>query len=236
MIFECIATFLSKINFFYAYVDNSKSFLHPLTKEDEEKLCLQMEQGDETARQKLIEHNMRLVAHIVKKYSSTYEADDLISVGCVGLIKAINSFRLEKGATLSTYASRCIENEILMLMRSNKKHQAVESLDESVGLDKDGSDVTLLETIPEDNPNKLFDMTYNGILMEQINEIMLNSLNEREYYIIVSRYGLNGQPAYTQREVAKKLNISRSYISRIEKKALDILKKEIEKRQLYSND
>lgn len=236
MIFECIATFLSKINCFYAYVDNTKSFLKPLSKEQEEDLVKKMSEGDENAKKLLIEHNMRLVAHIVKKYSSTYEADDLISVGCIGLIKAINSFQFEKGATLSTYAARCIENEILMLMRANKKHQSTESLDETVGLDKDGSSITMLETIPEDDPEKLFNTANNTILLEKINEIMKNSLNEREYYVVVNRYGLNGKPAYTQREVAKKLGISRSYISRIEKKALEILKENINDMKLYDSD
>lgn len=233
MIFECIATFLAKINCFYAYVDNTKSFLKPLSKQDEEELVKKMTAGDERAKQKLIEHNMRLVAHIVKKYSSTYEADDLISVGCIGLIKAINSFEVEKGATLSTYAARCIENEILMLMRANKKHQAVDSLDESVGLDKDDNDVTLLETIPEDDPERVFNTVSNTILLEEINTIMKEELNEREYYVIVNRYGINGNPAYTQREVADMLNISRSYISRIEKKALSVLKNKIEAKKIY---
>lgn len=233
MIFECIATFLAKINCFYAYVDNTKSFLKPLTKEDEDKLVRQMANGDESAKQKLIEHNMRLVAHIVKKYSSTQEADDLISVGCIGLIKAINSFEVEKGASLSTYAARCIENEILMLMRANKKHQSVESIDESVGMDKDDNDVTLLETIPEDDPERVFNTVNNTVLIEEINKIMKQELTEREYYVILHRYGINGNPAYTQREVADMLNISRSYISRIEKKALNVLKNKIEEKKIY---
>lgn len=233
MIFECIATFLSKINCFYAYVDNAKSFLHPLKKEEEDKLVALMEQGDESARQQLIEHNMRLVAHIVKKYSSSYEADDLISVGCIGLIKAINSFKSEKGANLSTYSSRCIENEILMLMRASKKHQAVESLDESVGMEKDGSDIAMLEIIPEDDAEKLFNTVSGTILMEEINQIMKQYLTKREYFVISTRYGLNNTPAYTQKEVAEKLNISRSYISRIEKKALEILKQKIQELKVY---
>lgn len=233
MIFECIATFLAKINCFYAYVDNTKSFLHPLTKTEEDELVLKMQNGDETAKQQLIEHNMRLVAHIVKKYSTTYEADDLISVGCIGLIKAINSFKAEKGANLSTYAARCIENEILMLMRTNKKHQAVESIDESIGMDKDDCDVSLLETIPEDDPEKVFNTVGNTILMEKINKIMKLYLNKREYFVICTRYGLNNTPAYTQKEVAQKLNISRSYISRIEKKAISILKEKIKEYKIY---
>lgn len=236
MIFECIATFLTKINCFYAYVDNTKSFLKPLTKDEELELVNKMQAGDEKARQQLIEHNMRLVAHIVKKYSSSYEADDLISVGCIGLIKAINSFQAEKGANLSTYAARCIENEILMLMRSNKKHQTVESLDEPVGMDKDGSDIALLETIPEDDPDRLFNSVGNTILMEQINTLMQKFLTKREYFVLSTRYGLNNTPAYTQQEVAKKLNISRSYISRIEKKALEILKEKIKEFKIYEEN
>lgn len=236
MIFECIASFLTKINCFYAYVDNTKSFLKPVSKEEELALIEKMQSGDELAKKRLIEHNMRLVAHIVKKYSSTYEADDLISVGCIGLIKGINSFHMERGANLSTYVARCIENEILMLMRANKKHQSVESLDESVGTEKDGSNIALLETIPDDVPDRVFKTASNTILMEQINEIMKSSLNEREYYIILNRYGLNGKPAYTQREVAKKLNISRSYISRIEKKALEILKEQIKEKKIYEEE
>ena len=232
MIFECIATFLTKINMFYAYVDNTKSFKHPLTAIQEAEMVEKMHNGDENAKQQLIEHNMRLVAHIVKKYSSTYEADDLISVGCIGLIKAINSFKAEKGATLSTYAARCIENEILMLMRANKKHMVVDSLDEPVGMDKDGSDIALLETIPDEN-DKLLNDANNSFLMEQINQVMKENLNEHEYYVIINRYGLNNKPAYTQREVADMLNISRSYISRIEKKALQILKEKIEEKKIY---
>jgi len=217
---------------FYAYVDNTKSFKHPLTLSQEAEMVEKMNNGDEKAKQQLIEHNMRLVAHIVKKYSSTYEADDLISVGCIGLIKAINSFKAEKGATLSTYAARCIENEILMLMRANKKHMVVDSLDEPVGMDKDGSDITLLETIPDEN-DKLLNDANNSFLMEQINQVMKENLNDREYYVIMNRYGLNNKPAYTQREVADMLNISRSYISRIEKKALQILKEKIEEKKIY---
>lgn len=233
MIFECIATFLAKINCFYAYVDSSKSFLKPLSKDEEDRLVSLMEKGDKNAKQQLIEHNMRLVAHIVKKYSSTYEADDLISVGCIGLIKAINSFKSEKGANLSTYSARCIENEILMLMRANKKHQGVESLDESVGMEKDGSDIAMLEIIPEDDCEKLFNTVSDSILMEEINQIMQKYLTKREYFVLATRYGLNNTPAYTQKEVAQKLNISRSYISRIEKKALEILKHKIKQLKIY---
>lgn len=228
MIFEGIAAFLTKLTFFYAYVDNNSSFPKPLDKEEENKLVEKMSHGDKNAKIQLIEHNMRLVAHIVKKYSSTAEADDLISAGSIGLIKALNSYNFEKGASLSTYAARCIENEILMLLRSNKKHITVDSLDDTPG-DSDDNDITLMDTIPQKEEDGVFCKVNNTMLMQTIDEIMKNKLTEREYFVIKYRYGLNSSPAYTQREVADMLNISRSYISRIEKKALQILRASLDK-------
>ena len=146
MIFESIGAFLTKITFFYAYVDNNSSFPKPLNREEENLLLKKMSSGDQKAKAQLIEHNMRLVAHIVKKYSNTAEADDLISAGSIGLIKALNSYNLEKGASLSTYSARCIENEILMLLRANKKHISVDSLDETLGTDSDDNDISLMDT------------------------------------------------------------------------------------------
>lgn len=229
MIFEGIASFLSKLTFFYAYVDNHSSFPKPLNKEEEARLVDKMSKGDEKAKIQLIEHNMRLVAHIVKKYSSTAEADDLISAGSIGLIKGINSFSAEKGASLSTYTARCIENEILMLLRANKKHIAVDSLDETLGTDTDDNDISLMDTIPQKEEDNVFNKVHNTLLMQTIDNIMREKLSEREYFVVKYRYGLNSSPAYTQREVAKKLNISRSYISRIEKKALEILRANLDK-------
>lgn len=229
MIFESIGVFLTKLTFFYAYVDNHSSFPKPLNKEEETKLVERMSSGDKEAKIQLIEHNMRLVAHIVKKYSSTAEADDLISAGSIGLIKALNSYNLEKGASLSTYAARCIENEILMLLRANKKHITVDSLDETLGTDNDDNDISLMDTIPQNEEDDVFFKVNNTILMETIDKIMKQKLTEREYFVVKYRYGLNSSPSYTQREVADMLNISRSYISRIEKKALQILKTYIDK-------
>ena len=229
MIFESIGAFLTKITFFYAYVDNNSSFPKPLDKDEETKLVEQMSSGDENAKIRLIEHNMRLVAHIVKKYSSTAEADDLISAGSIGLIKALNSYNLEKGASLSTYAARCIENEILMLLRANKKHIAVDSLDETLGTDSDDNDISIMDTIPQKEEDDVFFKVNNTMLMGTIDKIMKQKLNQREYFVVKYRYGLNGSPAYTQREVADMLDISRSYISRIEKKALNILRAYIDK-------
>ena len=232
MIFESFATFVQKVMFFSAYVNTTSSFPKPLSAQEELDYLTKFKKGDMHAKDVLIHHNLRLVAHIVKKYSGTEEADDLISSGSLGLIKAINTYQLGHGTQFSTYAARCIENEILMLMRANKKHMVVDSLDEPVGMDKDGSDIALLETIPDEN-DKLLNDANNSFLMEQINQVMKENLNEREYYVIMNRYGLNNKPAYTQREVADMLNISRSYISRIEKKALQILKEKIEEKKIY---
>lgn len=230
MIFESIGAFLSRLTFFYAYVDNKSSFPKPLNKEEENNLVERMANGDDNAKLQLIEHNMRLVAHIVKKYSSTAEADDLISAGSIGLIKGINSYNIEKGAGLSTYVARCIENEILMLLRSNKKHMIVDSLDETLGSDSgDDSDMSLMDTIPEKDEDDVFFKVNNGMLMETIDKIMREKLSKREYFVVKYRYGLNNSPAYTQREVADMLDISRSYISRIEKKALSILRAYLDK-------
>ena len=229
MIFESIGAFLTRLTFFYAYVDNHSSFPKPLNKDEENALVERMSQGDQQAKIRLIEHNMRLVAHIVKKYSSTAEADDLISAGSIGLIKALNSYNIEKGAGLSTYAARCIENEILMLLRANKKHISVDSLDETLGSDSDDNDVSLMDTIPEKDEDDLFANVNNSMLMETIDKIMRQKLTEREYFVVKYRYGLNHSPAYTQREVAEMLDISRSYISRIEKKALGILRAYLDK-------
>jgi len=229
MIFESIGAFLTRLTFFYAYVDNHSSFPKPLNKDEENMLVEKMNKGDNEAKIRLIEHNMRLVAHIVKKYSSTSEADDLISAGSIGLIKALNSYNLDKGASLSTYAARCIENEILMLLRSNKKHITVDSLDEALGSDSDDNDISLMDTIPEKDEDDVFFKVSNTILMETIDKIMKQKLSKREYFVVKYRYGLNGSPAYTQREVADMLDISRSYISRIEKKALTILRTYLDK-------
>ena len=233
MIFESIGAFLSRLTFFYAYVDNHSSFPKPLNKDEENALVEKMTNGDTEAKTRLIEHNMRLVAHIVKKYSSTAEADDLISAGSIGLIKGINSYNLQKGASLSTYAARCIENEILMLLRASKKHISVDSLDEYLGSDADDNDISLMDTIPEKDEDDVFLKVNNSMLMENIDKLIRKELSKREYFVIKYRYGLNHSPAYTQREIADMLNISRSYISRIEKKALNILRDFLEQKDVY---
>lgn len=228
MIFENFILFMNKILMFSSYINNAQGFPKPLTLEEEKECFAKFKAGDKSAKDKLINHNLRLVAHIVKKYSGSGEADDLISVGSIGLIKAINSFEYGKGTQLSTYAARCIENEILMLLRLNKKHKKVFSLEESLGQDKDGNDIELADIIPS-SEEEVFSIVENNILTEKILEIMDKNLTEREATIIKMRYGINGTPALTQREVAEKLGISRSYISRIETKSLKIIKNNMEK-------
>ena len=220
MIFENFVLFMNKILLFSSYISNAQGFLKPLSREEEREYFEKFKKGDKEAKDKLINHNLRLVAHIVKKYSGSAEADDLISIG---LIKAINSFEYDKGTQLSTYAARCIENEILMLLRLNKKHKNVYSLEESLGQDKDGNDIELKDVI-QSTEEDVFSMVENNIITEKIIKIINEHLTEREAKIINMRYGIKGTPALTQREVAEKLGISRSYISRIETKALSVIK------------
>ena len=212
---------------FSSYVNNASGFPKPLTPEEEKMYFEKFKNGDNKAKEILINHNLRLVAHIVKKYSGAGEADDLISVGSIGLIKAINNFEYGKGTQLSTYAARCIENEILMLIRMNKKHKKVLSIQESLGRDKDGNEIELLDVLPGLD-DEVYNIVENNILTEKINKIIKEKLPEREAEIIRLRYGLGGKPALTQREVAVKLNISRSYISRLETKAIAVIKEELE--------
>lgn len=196
----------------------SKTFPDPLKKEEEEKLIKQMLNKDKNARNKLVEHNLRLVAHIVKKYDNgKNDIDDLISIGTIGLIKGIDTFSNKNGTRLTTYAARCIENEILMYFRSNKKNNMVVSLDEPIGFDKDGNEVTILEVLKTPKPDYIDEISKKdniGLLKKY-----LNILNPREKEIIKRRYGLDNLDEQTQKEIAKDLNISRSYVSRIEKRA-----------------
>ena len=218
MIFESFLAFLGRVFCFSAYIKNNGSFPEPLTPEEERRCVEASKNGDNKAREKLIKHNLRLVAHIVKKYTGAGEADDLISVGSIGLIKGVQTFEYGKVSQLSTYAARCIENEILMYIRSNKKHKNDVSLSETVGSDKDGNDITLIDvlSIPAES---VVEEVENRVVMEKV-RACIAELPERERTIIMLRYGLDDGFPYTQLEVAKKLNISRSYVSRIEKKVL----------------
>lgn len=225
MIVETFLGFLSRIFCFTAMVSNESSFPRPLTQEEEREYVLKMQEGDAWAREELIRHNLRLVAHIVKKYSGAGEADDLISVGSIGLIKGVDSFKLGKGSTLATYVARCIDNEILMYIRANKKHRAVTSLSDAVGVDKDGNEITLMEIIPAGNDN-MIERVERDVIMKRVAIAIEEKLTDREKRIMYMRYGLNGEAVKTQLEIAKELKISRSYVSRIEKKAIEKLSKE----------
>ncbi len=215
---------LSNIFYMALHVVNSGSFPRPLTAEQERAyLEAFREHGDIHARNQLVEHNLRLVAHIIKKYySSVRDQDDLISIGTIGLMKAVSTFDYTKGIRLATYASRCIENEILMQFRANKKTAQDVSIMEPIDTDKDGHPLTLMDVIAEDD--NILDNLDLKINAEKLYRYMEETLDDREKEIIQWRYGLIGD-SLTQREVAKKLNISRSYVSRIEKKALDKLKR-----------
>ncbi len=228
MIIETIATFMQKLLFFSAYVNNNSSFPKPLTTEEEAEYIRKYSQGDMRAKEILIHHNLRLVAHIVKKYSQTEEADDLISVGSLGLIKAINTYKEGLGTQFSTYAAKCIENEILMLLRANKKHKNTCSIDDILCSDEENNKITVLD-LAYDEDSDVSNNVYNVVLSQKMEILLQKYLSKREYEIIKMRYGLQNTPALTQREVAKKLGISRSYISRLEKKALNTMRSVIKK-------
>lgn len=230
MFLDFIWLLLGKIVFFTGAIGTKNSFAKPLSKEDEEKYLLLAGKGDKHARDILVKHNMRLVAHIVKKYSGAAETDDLISVGSIGLIKAIGTYKPGKGTTLATYTARCIENEILMLIRANKKHKNTMSLTDPVGVDKDGNELTLLDLLFE-GEDCVFQEVERLVQRERLLVQVKMILSEREYTIICLRYALKGGVPLPQREVAKVLKISRSYISRIEKHALEKLKA-----NLYAED
>ena len=223
MSFDFIWVLLGKIVFFTGAIGTRNSFPKPLSKEEEEKYLKLVAQGDKQAKEILVKHNMRLVAHIVKKYSGAAETDDLISVGSIGLIKAISTYKSGRGTALATYTARCIENEILMLIRANKKHKATISLSEPVGIDKDGNELTLMDLLFE-KEDCVFEQVERSVQREKLLQQIKKILNEREYKIICLRYALQGGIPLPQREVANVLKISRSYISRIEKHAIEKLR------------
>lgn len=218
MFFDVIGLLLSKIFVFTGVVQGKGSFPKPLPPEEEKKYLALARAGNAEAKNILVRHNMRLVAHIVKKYSGAAETDDLMSVGSIGLIKAINTYQEGKGTQLATYTARCIENEILMLLRAGKKHKNTLSLSDPVGFDKDGNELTIMDVVAEEE--SVFSQVEQSIRKEKFVKLLKNILNMREYTIITLRYGLEDGVPLPQREVAKKLGISRSYISRIEKKAI----------------
>ena len=209
--------------FLALHISSTNSFPKPLCKKEEEECLRKIKQGDTAARDKLIEHNLRLVAHVTKKYyTPTCEQSDLISIGTVGLIKAVNSFDCDKGIRFATYAARCIENELLMHYRALKKSSLDVSLSDSIDVDRDGNSLTFSDVLALDDT--LVDDIDLKIRSDKLYELVESVLDNREREIIILRYGLYGEKPLTQREVAVKLKISRSYVSRIEKKALSVLK------------
>ncbi len=220
--------FLSKAIIGFGYIQSSNLFPEPLSQEDEKKYLEKLTNGDENARNILIERNLRLVAHVAKKYSGTkVDQDDLISIGTIGLIKGINSYDLSKNIKLATYVARCIENEILMYFRSTKKLGAEVYLNEPIGKDKDDNIVTLQEVLENDDRN-IEDEVDLKFKIKNLYQKIKQILKEREKTIIELRFGLNGEKPKTQHEIAKMLGISRSYVSRIETKAIGKLAKEME--------
>ncbi len=219
--------FLKSAVFLVGYIQGNSLFPEPLTQEEEKMWLQKMSEGDEEARNILIERNLRLVAHVSKKYATTnVDQDDLISIGTIGLIKGINSFKLEKGSKLSTYVSRCIDNEILMYLRSTKKLNAEVYLNEPIGKDKDDNVVTLQEVL-ENNERNIEDEVDLKMKIKLLYEKIKEVLKDREKTIIELRFGLDGHKPKTQHEIADMMGISRSYVSRIETKAISKLAKEI---------
>ena len=204
-------------------IEDSESFPPPLSKEEESKLFLEMQNGSEQARNEIIEHNLRLVSHIIRKYYSSYEyPDELLSVGSLGLIKAVDSFKPTFGTRFATYGARCVQNEILMFFRGNKKRINEVSINDQIDIDKDGNPLTYLDIISHtESIESDLDMKVH---VEKIRGLVDSVLLPREKEIIVLRYGLKGYQPRTQKDVAKYLGISRSYVSRIEKKALEKMK------------
>ncbi|KAJ52829.1 RNA polymerase sporulation-specific sigma factor [Clostridium tetanomorphum] len=224
---NCLLNIFGDSIFLTAYVTGSNSFPQPLDEEEEKYYLTKLKEGDALAKNILVERNLRLVAHIVKKYSYPgKDVDDLISIGTVGLIKAIDSFNIDKGTRLATYAAKCIENEILMLIRNNKKTKGEVYLQDPIGVDKEGNEISLMDVLSSDE-DSIIEIVENKIQVKKLYKKIGNSLQERERAVIEMRYGLVDGKAKTQREIASLLGISRSYVSRIEKRALKKLYKEM---------
>ncbi|MBP3291239.1 MAG: RNA polymerase sporulation sigma factor SigK [Clostridia bacterium] len=230
MAIESLFALLKNLFIYSSYVSEKSSFPMPLSKEKEKFYLDKAESGDKEAKDILIKHNLRLVAHVAKKYANYGDNDELISVGSIGLIKAVSTYNQGKGTGLATYASRCIENEILMMLRASKKHKNNVYLSEPIGVDKEGNELTVIDMIADDKD--VIDDVERDILMERLVAVTKECLDKREYDIIKHRYGLDGNGALTQREVANMFGISRSYISRIEKKALEKIREHVSREDL----
>ena len=221
--------FIKDFFFLFGYVTNYSLFPEPLSAEEENYYLELLEQGDENAKNILVERNLRLVAHISKKYTGpNIDQEDIISIGTIGLIKGINSYKLNKGVKLATYVARCIENEILMHLRATKKISQEVSLNDPLGQDKEGNEITFIDVIENDDAS-IEDQIDLKMKVKKLYKKISEVLHDREKMIIELRFGLNGKEAKTQNEIAKMLGISRSYVSRIETKAIGKLSKEFEK-------
>ncbi len=229
---ELFYAILGRLFFFTGSFRDGSSFPRPLSQEEEEDCLSRARAGDRKAKDTLVRHNMRLVAHIVKKYSGAAETDDMISVGSIGLIKAINTYEPGRGTRLATYTARCIENEILMLIRAGKKHRANVSLSDPVGTDKDGNELTLMDLLFE-KEDKVFGSVEHDLMQEKFLSAIRAILSGRELEIVCLRYALAGGPPLPQREVAARLHISRSYVSRIEKRALEKLRRGLDRADFF---
>lgn len=228
-LFACLCNLL----YFALHITGTGSFPRPLSAREERECLEQIAQGDQNAKARLIEHNLRLVAHIIKKYYAAFkDQDDLISIGTIGLIKAVSTFKMEKSVRFATYASRCIENEVLMHFRNKKKSAQDVYISDPIDTDKDGNSLTLMDIMAEDD--NIVDCIDLHIKSEQLYHFIEGALDERERQIIMMRYGLGGTRPLTQREVADHLKISRSYVSRIEKKAIGTLRARFEKEGAFS--
>lgn len=224
--FPVISVIMSNLMFLALHIAKSGCFPKPLSAKEEAECFRKMREGDGEAKTKLIEHNLRLVAHITKKYyAAGGDQDDLISIGTIGLIKAVTSFKSDKGSRFATYASRCIENEILMYFRNIKKSAQDVSISDTIDTDRDGNSLTYMDIMADEDT--LFEDIDLKLRAKRLYEVLEKSLSQREREIVTLRYGLYGRKPLTQRETAQRLGISRSYVSRIEKKALEILKREL---------
>ena len=228
MLEQLILFFLKDALFLLGYLARGNAFPKPLTREEEAELLERMAQGYSKAREKLIEHNLRLAAHFARKYTVPgYDADDLVSIGTVGLIKGVNTFKPGTGTQLSTYCARCIENEILMCLRASQKRRGDVSLQEPIGTDAEGNEITLIDVLGTDG-GEVHGEVERRVSLQGVRELVGTCLTGRERTVIQMRYGLLDGNAHPQQEVAAKLGISRSYVSRIEKKAMDRLREAFE--------
>ena len=224
---ELLSILMRECLFFLGYVTGKSEFPKAFTRKEEEEYLRRMLDGDTQARQALITHNLRLVSHIAHKYQVPgYGQDDLISIGVIGLIKAVNSFRADSGTALGTYAARCIENEILMTLRASRKYRGDVSLQDSVGTDGEGNEITYMDILGTD-ADEIENTVIRRVTLEKVQRV-LSSLPARERLVLEMRYGLTDGKQHPQHEVAKVLGISRSYVSRVEKKAIELLREAID--------